>query len=162
MPTRAILKQKHSKNLDDYYRYSHDLWEQANAIRIGNSSIDNMLVMNDIRNMISNYLSEMDAAVTARRARMVDPYLKHYEESTKIHQYIVEYIQKLNNTMFFQNTDRYTSVRKSIQLVQALNIGVILSIFVLTIVLIFWFTYRITKPPPPPPPPDFRAFQGRR
>lgn len=142
----TYLETKHSKSLDDYYRYSHDLWEQANAIRIDNSSMDNMLVMNDIRNMISNYLSEMDAAVTARRARMVDPYLKHYEESTKIHQYIVEYIQKLNNTMFFQNTDRYTSVRKSIQLVQALNIGVILSIFLLTIVLIFWFTYRITKP----------------
>lgn len=142
----SYLETKHSKNLDDYYRYSHDLWEQANAIHIDNSSIDNILVMNDIRNMISNYLSEMDAAVSARRARMVDPYLKHYEESTKIHQYIVEYINKLNNTMFFQNTDRYTSVRKSIQLVQALNFGVILSIFVLTIVLIFWFTYRITKP----------------
>jgi sensor histidine kinase YesM len=142
----SYLETKHSKNLDDYYRYSHDLWEQANAIRIDNSSIDNMLVMSDIRNMISNYLSEMDAAVSARRARMVDPYLKHYEESAKIHQYIVEYIKKLNNTMFFQNTDRYTSVRKSIQLVQALNFGVILSIFVLTIVLIFWFTYRITKP----------------
>lgn len=142
----SYLETKHSKSLDDYYRYSHNLWEQANAIQIDNSSMDNVLVMNDIRNMISNYLSEMDAAVSARRARMVDPYLKHYEESAKIHQYIVEYIQKLNNTMFFQNTDRYTSVRKSIQLVQALNFGVIFSILALTLVLIFWFTYRITKP----------------
>jgi sensor histidine kinase YesM len=142
----SYLETKHSKSLDDYYRYSHDLWEQANAIQIDHSSMDNVLVMNDIRNMISNYLSEMDAAVSARRARMVDPYLKHYEESAKIHQYIAEYIQKLNNTMFFQNTDRYTSVRKSIQLVQALNFGVIFSILALTLVLIFWFTYRITKP----------------
>jgi len=140
------LETKHSKNLDDYYRYSHDLWVQANAIKIDNSSMENMLVMNDIRNMISNYINEMDLAVSARRARMVDSYLYHYEESTKIRQYIVEYIQKLNNTMFFQNTDRYTSVRKSIQLVQTLNIGVISAIFLLTIVLIFWFTYRITKP----------------
>jgi Predicted signal transduction protein with a C-terminal ATPase domain len=140
------LETKHSKNLDDYYRYSNDLWTQANAIKINNSSMDNTLLMNDIRNMISNYLNEMDAAVTARRARMVDSYLYHYEESTKIRQYIVEYIQKLNNTMFFQNTDRYTSVRKSIQLVQTLNIGVILVIIILTVVLIFWFAYRITKP----------------
>ncbi len=140
------LETKHSKSLDDYYRYSHDIWEQANAIQIDNSSMDNILVMNDIRNMIANYLKEMDAAVSARRARMVDSYLNHYEESIKIRQYIVEYIQKLNNTMLYQNTDRYTSVRTSIQLVQTLNIGVITSIFLLTIVLIFWFTYRITKP----------------
>ncbi len=140
------LETKHSKSLDDYYRYSSDLLEQADAIRIDNSSIDNMLVMNDIRNMITNYLSEMDAAVSARRARMVDSYLQHYEESVKIRQYIVEYIQKLNNTMLYQNTDRYTSIRKSIQLVQALNIGVLSSILVLTVVLILWFTFRITKP----------------
>ncbi|HVI41756.1 MAG TPA: sensor histidine kinase, partial [Anaerovoracaceae bacterium] len=70
----------------------------------------------------------------------------HYNESAKIHQYIIEYIQKLNNTMFFQNTDRYMSVRKSISLVQTLNIGVICSIFALNIVLVLWFTYKITKP----------------
>lgn len=140
------LETKHSKSLDDYYRYSNDLGEQANAIQIDNSRMDNILVMNDIRNMISNYLNETDAAVSARRSRMVEAYILHYEESVKIRQYIVEYIQKLNNTMFFQNTDRYTSVRKSIQLVQTLNIGVISSIFALTIVLILWFTYRITKP----------------
>ena len=140
------LETKHSKNLDDYYRYSNDLWNQANAIKIDNSSMDNVLLMNDIRNMITNYLSEMDAAVSARRARMVDPYLNHHAESVKIRQYIVEYIQKLNNTMLYQNTDRYTSIRTSIQLVQTLNFGVITSITVMTIVLLLWFTYRITKP----------------
>ncbi|MBP6492248.1 MAG: sensor histidine kinase [Clostridia bacterium] len=140
------LETKHSKSLDDYYRYANDLKEQANAIQIDNSSMENMLVMKDIRNMIGNYLEEMDAAVSARRARMVDDYLYHYNESAKIHEYIIEYIQKLNNTMFFQNTDRYISVRKSITLVQTLNIGVICTIFVMTIVLILWFTYKITKP----------------
>ncbi|WP_419821775.1 sensor histidine kinase [Anoxybacterium hadale] len=140
------LETKHSKSLDDYYRYSYDLWEEVNAIQIDNSGIDNALVMKDIRNMVSSYLDEMDEAVKARRSRMVDDYLYHHNESTKIHQYIVEYIQKLNNTLFFQNTDRYTSIRKSIRLVETLNIGVLFSIFILSIVLILWFTYRITKP----------------
>lgn len=140
------LETKHSKSLDEYYRYSNDLKEEAEAIQIGNSSVDNILLMKDIRNMISNYQKEMDAAVMARRSRMVDDYLYHHNESTKIHQYIMEYIQKLNNSLFFQNTDRYMSVTKSIRLVETLNIGVICSIFVLSIVLIFWFTYKITKP----------------
>lgn len=142
----SYLETKHSKSLDDYYRYSNDLRQKANAIHIENSDMNNTLVMKDIRNMISNYLEEMDEAVKARRSRMVDDYLFHHNESTKIHQYIVEYIQKLNNSLFFQNTDRYISVRKSISLVETLNIGVICSIFVLSMVLIFWFTYKITKP----------------
>lgn len=142
----SYLETKHSKSLDDYYRYSHDLWEEVNAIQINNSGMDNTLVMKDIRNMVSNYIDEMDEAVKARRSRMVDDYLYHHNESTKIHQYIVEYIQRLNNTLFFQNTDRYTSIRKSIRLVETLNIGVLFSIFVLSIALILWFTYRITKP----------------
>lgn len=140
------LETKHSKNLDDYYRYSNDLWNQAGAIRIENTGTENMLLMKDIRNMIANYLEEMDAAVSARRSRMVDSYLSHYEESTRIHRYIEEYIQKLNNTLFYQNTDQYNSIRTGIQLVQTLNFGVIVAIIVLTVVLIFWFTYRITKP----------------
>ena len=142
----SYLETKHSKSLDDYYRYSNDLRQKANAIHIESADMNNMLVMKDIRNMISNYLDEMDEAVKARRSRMVDDYLFHHNESTKIHQYIVEYIQKLNNSLFFQNTDRYLSVRKSISLVETLNIGVIGSIFVLSMVLIFWFTYKITKP----------------
>ena len=140
------LETKHSKSLDDYYRYSNDLKQEADTIQIDNSSMDNILLMKDIRNMVSNYLKEMDAAVKARRSRMVDDYLYHHNESTKIHEYIVEYIQKLNNSLFFQNTDRYMSVTKSIRLVETLNIGVICAILVLNIVLIFWFTYKITKP----------------
>ncbi len=140
------LQTKHSKSLDEYYRYSSDLREKVALIQIDNSSSDNMLLMNDIRNMVANYQSEMDAAVQARRARMVDEYLYHYNESTKIHEYIVEYIHKLNNSLFFQNTDRYISLRKSIRLVETYNIGVIISIFLLSIGLVFWFTYKITKP----------------
>ncbi|MBR0598216.1 sensor histidine kinase [Sinanaerobacter chloroacetimidivorans] len=142
----SYLTTKHSKSLDDYYRYSNELWKEASEIHIDNSSMDNILIMKDIKNMISNYLDEMDEAVKARRARMVDDYLYHYQESVKIRQYIVEYIQKLNNNMFFQNTDRYMSVSKSIRIMETMNIGLLSVIFVLSIVLILWFTYRITKP----------------
>lgn len=140
------LETKHSKSLDDYYRYSNDLTKEAESIQIDNSNMNNVLLMKDIRNMISNYQEEMNAAVSARRARMLDEYQYHHNESTKIFGYINEYIQKLNNSMFFKNTDRYVSVRKSIQLVEVLNIGLIFTIFILNIALIIWFTYKITKP----------------
>ncbi len=142
----AYLETKHSKNLDDYYRYSNDLTNQANNVEIDRGDMNNVLLMKDIKNMISNYQDEMNGAVSARRARMVDSYLYHYNESTKIYGYINEYIQKLNNSMFFQNTDSYETVRKNIQLVEVLNIVLFFSIFTLNIALIILFTYKITKP----------------
>jgi len=140
------LTTKHSKNLSDYYKYSSELRKEAESIQMDYSSIENILMMKNIKNMISTYLEEIDAAVTARRGRMVDEYLLHYRESARIHQYINEYIQKLNNTLFLQNTDRYMSVKSRFNIVHMLNIGIICSIIALSILLILWFTYRITNP----------------
>lgn len=140
------LKTKHSKSLSDYYKYSGELRKEAASINMDHSSIENILMMKNIKNMIATYLEEIDAAVTARRGRMVDDYLLHYRESVKIHQYINEYIQKLNNTLFLQNTDRYLSVKSKFNLVHMLNVGIIFSIIALNILLILWFTYSITGP----------------
>lgn len=142
----GYLTSKHSKSLDDYYKYYNELRKESESIKMDYSNIENMLMMKDIKNMISTYLEETDAAVMARRGREVDAYLLHYRESTKVYQYINEYIQKLNNTLFLQNTDRYLSMKGEFYLVETLNIGIILSVIVLTIILILWFAYSITKP----------------
>ena len=142
----SYLSTKYSKSLDDYYKYTNALREQVDAIKMDNSGIENVLLMKDIQNMIYTYLDKMNAAVTARRSRMVDDYLMHYNDSMMIRQYINEYVQKLNSTLFLQNTDRYLSVKNKFYQVETLNIGVILSMLVLNIVLILLFAYRITKP----------------
>jgi two-component system sensor histidine kinase YesM len=142
----SYLSTKYSKSLDDYYKYTNELKVGADAIKMDNISTENVLLMKDIQNMINTYLDKMNAAVTARRSRMVDDYLIHYKESTKIHQYINEYIQKLNSTLFLQNTDRYLSVKNKFYQVEALNIVIILSMLVLNIFLIVLFAFRITKP----------------
>jgi sensor histidine kinase YesM len=142
----SYLTTKHSKSLDDFYKYSVELSNESNAIKVDYVNVENALIMMDIKNLISNYLDRMNAAISARRSRMVDEYLLHDKESTKILMYINEYIQKLNNTLFLQNTDRYLAVKSKLYVVQMLNIGVILSIAVLNIVLILWFSYRLTRP----------------
>lgn len=142
----SYLTTKHSKSLDDFYKYSNVLSKESEGIKIDYSNVENALLMKDIKNMISTYLDKMNAAISARRSRRVDDYLLNYNESTRVQQYINEYIQKLNNTLFLQNTDRYLAVKNKFYLVEMLNIGVILSIAALNIVLILWFSYRITKP----------------
>lgn len=140
------LSLKYSRSLDDYYKYCNELKKDAEAIKIDYSNIENALMIKDIKNMISTYLNETDAAVMARRGRAVDEYYLYYSKSNKVFGYINEYIQKLNNSLFLQNTDRYLSVKNRVYLVETLNIGVILSVVVLNIILMLWFTYNITKP----------------
>lgn len=137
---------RHSRSLDEYYKYYNQLKGETDSIRLDYSHTQNMLLMKDIKNMISTYLEETDAAVMARRGRAIDEYQLYYYESNKIFGYINEYIQRLNNSLFMQNTDRYLSVKSSVYLVETLNIGIIFSIVFLNIILMLWFTYKITKP----------------
>ncbi|WP_341876077.1 sensor histidine kinase [Defluviitalea saccharophila] len=140
------LNLKYSRSLDDYYKYCNKLKKDADSIKIDYSNIENALMIKDIKNMITTYLEETDAAVMARRGRAVDEYYLYYTKSNKIFGYINEYIQKLNNSLFLQNTDRYLSVNKRVYLVETLNIGVIISVVLLNIILMIWFTYNITQP----------------
>jgi len=142
----GYLTTKYSKNLDEYYKYYTDLKKESEAIKMDYSNTTNILMMKNIKNMIITYLEHADAAVTARRGRAMDEYLRSYNESRKVYQYIIEYIQKLNNTLFFQNSQRYLSVRNTFYMVEVLNLIIILCIILLNIILITWFTSNIAKP----------------
>ncbi|WP_058485841.1 sensor histidine kinase [Defluviitalea phaphyphila] len=143
---KDYLTLKHSRSLDGYYKYYSELKKEADSIKMDYTNIKNMLMMKDIKNMISTYLEYTDRAVMARRGRNVEEYHLYYEESSKVFEYINEYITKLNNILFLQNTDRYLSVRDRVYLLETLNIGMIIAIALLNITLILWFIYNITKP----------------
>ncbi|WP_010244134.1 sensor histidine kinase [Acetivibrio cellulolyticus] len=140
------LATKYSKSLGNYYQYSNELKKDVESINTHYSNVQNILMLKDIKYMISTYFEETDAAVTARRGRAVEEYLLHYSESKKIYNYINEYIQKLNNNLLLQNTDSYLSVKNSSNIVQTLNIGLIAFVIFLNIMMILWYTYSITKP----------------
>ncbi|MBM7685100.1 sensor histidine kinase [Defluviitalea raffinosedens] len=140
------LNLKYSRSLDDYYKYCNALKKEADSIKIDYSNIENALILKDIKNMIATYMEQTDAAVMARRGRDVDEYYLYYSKSNKIFGYINEYIQKLNNSLFLQNTDRYLSVNNRVYLVETLNIGVIVSVVLLNIILMIWFIHNITQP----------------
>lgn len=137
---------RHSRSLDEYYKYYNQLRWEVDSIKMDYSHTQNTLLMKDIKNMITTYLEETDAAVMARRGRTIDEYQLYYDESNKIFGYINEYIQRLNNSLFMQNTERYLLVKSRIYLVETLNIGIIFSVVLLNIILMLWFTYKITKP----------------
>jgi len=140
------LTSKYSTSLDQYYKYENELRRATEDIKLDNLNSQHRIMMKNIKNMVDTYLKATNKAVMARRGRAVDEYLLYSKESTKVYQYIKEYIQGLNNSVFLDNTDHYLAVRNGFYLVETLNLALILSIIVVNILLILWFTYSITKP----------------
>lgn len=140
------LSTKHSKNLEEYYKWSYELRARAEGMKIDGSSNESSLMLKDIKNMIGTYLEETDAAVKAKRGRNVNEYAAHYNEASKVFGYINLYINKLNNSQFQENTARYIQVAKRLEIVESLNIGIIITVIAFNIILMIWFTFRITRP----------------
>ncbi|MCX7922960.1 MAG: sensor histidine kinase [Clostridia bacterium] len=142
----SYLITKRSDSLKEYIRFSGELRDSTK--KIGNEAVssESRLLLKDISNMINTYLYETDAAVNAKRGRNVSEYAAHYDEASKVLNYINIYINKVNIGQMRENTQWYLKIFHNLNSAQILNIVIIIFVTVFNAVLIFWFTYRITKP----------------
>lgn len=142
----SYLATKHSDSLRNYIKYSNELKHSIDKMQKDIFSSESGLLLKDIRSMIESFLTETDAAVQAKRGRNVNEYIVHYNEASKLFGYINLYISKLNNGQLQENTARYLKVAGKLNILQLLNIFIIVGVVVFNIVLILWFSYKITKP----------------
>ncbi|NTV91552.1 MAG: histidine kinase, partial [Clostridiales bacterium] len=142
----VYLSSKSSEALDDYYKYQNELSEEASRLDTGYSDIDRALVALDIKNMIATYLEETEGAVNAKRGRLTQQYLAHYDESKEVYGYINDYINKLNNTLFLKNSDRYLILQNNFLLIEILDIAILIAVVIFNLLLIVVFAYKLTKP----------------
>ncbi|MCX7708583.1 MAG: histidine kinase [Clostridia bacterium] len=142
----TYLSTKQSDSLRQYWKNHYELKAKAEKIQKDFSANESSLIIKDIRNMIDTYLVETEAAVNAKRGRDVTEYIQYYNEANKIFNYINIYINKLNNSQFKENTERYMITSGRLDFVQILNIGVIIAVVLFNTILILWFTYKITQP----------------
>lgn len=142
----SFLATKHSDSLKEYLRNINELEKKVDRISNGIPNTESGLLLKDIRNMIITYLIEADEAVQSKRGRDINEYIAHYNEASKVFGYINIYINRLNNGLLQENTSRYLAVADWLNFIQMLNIGTIIGVVILNIVLILWFTYKITKP----------------
>ncbi|MCX8131792.1 MAG: sensor histidine kinase [Clostridia bacterium] len=141
-----FLSSKHYESLKEYYRYSEILREKSLDMGKENFTQESRLLIKDISNMINTYLNETDAAVLAKRGRNINEYITQYSEASKVYGYINLYINKLNVQQLQENTKRYITESNRLQFVKMLNIAIIFGSILFNIILILWFTLRITRP----------------
>lgn len=140
------LSTKQSTYLEDYIRYSDELKQWADNLPKDFSYDKNSLLLKNIRNTIGTYLAETSYAIQAKRGRDIDQYVLHYDEANKVLGYINYYIKELNDSQFQENTGKYLGVVNKLNFIEILNVYIVIGTIIFNIILIFWFTYRITKP----------------
>ncbi|MEX1307217.1 MAG: histidine kinase [Eubacteriales bacterium] len=129
------------KNKDAFLEKATEMFDQTDGIYS-----ENDLINKDILYMVNSYLDELDQAVAAKKLNDADGYISRYAEADQISQYIRTYADKLNLQTLDINTTQYLSMSDDLNLLFVLNMVLILSVIVLSLFVIFYLTYNLTKP----------------
>ncbi|MBR5360803.1 MAG: histidine kinase, partial [Lachnospiraceae bacterium] len=106
----GYLNSKTTDSLSDYYiseqRYSELVGE------LGTQITDRPYgrMERNIKNMSADYLDDVSQTIEAKRGRNVEKYRIHYEEATRLYEYIKTYIRSLNEERFVTNSEMYTTL----------------------------------------------------
>ena len=142
----SYLTTKSSDSLRDYTKISDSLRISASEMSREISYDSGELMLKDIGNMIDQYLTQGDAAISAKRGRNIEECNLRYIESKEIVGYINSYINQLNLNQFHENTDKYFSITEKLKFLQIFNVLIIASTFLLNVVLTFWFANKTSVP----------------
>lgn len=140
------LATQSSYSLMNYYSANNKLQALMEQRQLKVGTDERSLQLEDVYNMTKAFLHEADAAVYARRGGMISLGLSHLAESKQIAGYIHRVMNDLIYSTLNNETLKYRLLQKNITMSMLVGLGFIIFALGLSIVLIFVFTYRITKP----------------
>ncbi len=142
----SYLDTEHSDSFRGFIGAKNKLQQLSQKIIEESDYSSNGLLQRDIANMINNYLDIAYNAVQSKRARDINKYTAYYNDANRVFGYIDMYINKLNNELLKENTQRYHVVAGRIDIVQMINIAIIVGVILFNLVFIILITYKTTKP----------------
>lgn len=142
----AYLNVKTSDSLENYYRSEAWCREQAAELNeeVTGRSFDRM--ERNIRHMTERYLEEVAQTIEAKRGRNVEKYRTHYENATRMYDYIDTYISKLNMEQFRSNSERYSDLLQRFQFFEAVSVIAIVLVVFGNVCLITSFVGALIRP----------------
>ena len=140
------LNVKTSDSLENYYR-SEQLCRNMTADlneEVTGSVFDRM--ERNIRHMTEVYLDEVAKTIEAKRGRNVEKYRLHYENATRMYDYIDTYIANLNMEQFRSNSERYSELQQRFRLFEAVSVAAILLVMASNVCIIISFVGTVIRP----------------
>ena len=106
----GYLNSKTTDSLSDYYISEQKYSELVGALGTQITDRPYGRMERNIKNMSADYLDDVSQTIEAKRGRNVEKYRIHYEEATRLYEYIKSYIRSLNEEQFVTNSEMYTSL----------------------------------------------------
>ena len=142
----GYLNSKTTDSLSDYYiseqKYSELVSELGNEI----TERPYGRMERNIKNMSADYLSEVSETIEAKRGRNVEKYRAHYEEASRLYEYIKTYIRSLNEERFMDNSYRYTVLASDFRVFEYFAIAVMFMVLVGSALVIIRITGTLIYP----------------
>ena len=97
-------------------------------------------------NLIDTFSVSANEAINAKQGRDADTVRQKYNDVHQTGQYIMEEIQQLNLQQLKRNTEYYSALSKNNAIVEKANLVMIIDILVLSCIIVFYITYKMTDP----------------
>ncbi len=140
------LNVKTSDSLENYYRSESLCRNMASELNeeVTGQSFDRM--ERNIRHMTEGYLAEVAQTIEAKRGRNVEKYRFHYENATRMYDYICTYISNLNMEQFRSNSERYSELQKRFRLFEIVSVIAIVLVMFSNVCIIIGFVGALIRP----------------
>lgn len=140
------LNVKTTDSLENYYRSEQLCRNMVAGLNeeVTGSSFDRM--ERNIRHMSECYLEEVAQTIEAKRGRNVEKYRRHYENATRMYDYIATYISNLNMEQFRSNSERYSDLLKRFKLFETVAVAAIVLVMFSNVCIIISFVGAVIRP----------------
>ncbi len=140
------LNTKTSDSLENYYRSAGDYSNMVENLEETVTLSVKGRMERFIKNMSEEYLKEVEDTIEGKRGRNVEKYRSHYEEASKIYDYINTYIYSLNNEQFKENTENYREMLTAFRLFETAGNLIMIVVIIINALLIMRLTAELTRP----------------
>lgn len=143
----AFLSSKSSNRLNTFMIYSQDLYDIAGKLVMDKASYnEEELMVEDINQMIKDYLDKSNLSITQKRERNVKEYTETYKTASLTKSYVLEYITELNMRQFGRNASNYITMSKQIETLKKITLVLIVDLILLSICIVYVMSYQMIRP----------------
>ena len=134
------------KSLSTYYSNRQQLTNAASALNDAPTDNAARLAEKNIRGLIASYSLCADSAVAGHRGTDVAQYGADYEETVGIYNYLLAFLNTLNEERFTQNTDSYQLLLETQRYTQSINLLIMALTTAAELLVLIFFTRQSMHP----------------
>lgn len=132
--------------LQEYFRESQEVDALYPNLTVIQPTMENYLLLENIRNMTRSFLQQADIAVQAKRARDSSAYSQAFLEVVRYGTNINWAIDRLITRQLEENSRQYLIISKRLVLIQRLGLILIIGALIFSVLVTVWTSFRLTKP----------------